>query len=161
MKALFLPVLLGLAGLGIGSAAGYVLRPAPEAPPGTTADGTAAAGVPPATGDAVEPPDYVKLSNQFVVPILDEGRVAGMVILSLGLEVEPGQSETVLLHEPKLRDGFLQVLFSHANTGGFRGSFTDAANLIPLRTALRESAQSVLADTVRDVLIGDIARQDG
>ena len=158
MKAFVIPVIMAVAGLGIGGAAGHFLRPAPEAaaPP---AEGTAETSAP--AEDPAIPPEYVKLANQFIVPVLDEGRVASMVILSLGLEVDAGLTETVHTHEPKLRDEFLQVLFAHANTGGFRGSFTDASNLAPLRKALREAAQSVLPEGVRDVLISDIARQDG
>ena len=70
-------------------------------------------------------PEYVKLNNQFVVPVVEDGRVAAMVVLSLSLEVEAGNTEAVYQREPKLRDAFLQVLFDHANVGGFCGSFTD------------------------------------
>ena len=83
-----------------------------------------------------------------------------MVILSLSLEVKPSSSEQVYAKEPKLRDVFLQVMFDHANAGGFRGSFTDGSNLILLRRALQEAGVSVLGDILTDVLIVDIARQD-
>lgn len=152
MKRILMIVLPALAGLAGGAAGGHFLRPAPA----ETTDTTAEEAV---TEDEV-PPEFVKLDNQFVVPVLQDGRVASMVILSLGLEVEPGATQTVYAHEPKLRDVFLRVLFSHANAGGFRGSFTDAANLVPLRMALDEAAKAVLADEVRAVLINDIARQD-
>lgn len=154
MKALILPVLFLLVGIGGGAAAGFFLRPVEE----PSADAAPEEDTPEV---AEEPPEYVRLSNQFVVPVLEDGAVTGLVILSLGLEVEPGSTSTVFAHEPKLRDVFLQVLFSHANTGGFRGSFTDAANLIPLRSALKEAAAGVLPEIVHDVLINDIARQDG
>jgi hypothetical protein len=103
----------------------------------------------------------VKLNNQFIVPVLEGGRIVSMVILTLSLEVATGTSEAVYAKEPKLRDAFLQVLFDHANTGGFRGSFTDASNLVFLRKALTEKAAGVLGSSVTDVLITDIARQDG
>jgi flagellar protein FliL len=106
-------------------------------------------------------PDYVKLNNQFIVPVVKEGRVAAMVILSLSLEAKSGATETVFAHEPKLRDVFLQVLFDHANAGGFDGTFTDGTNLVFLRKALLEVAQRTMGDTISDVLIVDIARQDG
>ncbi len=106
-------------------------------------------------------PDYVKLSNQFVVPVVEDGRVSAMVILSLSLEVAPGTTEAVYAREPRLRDTFLQVLFDHANAGGFRGAFTDGANLILLRRALREAGTAVLGEDLREVLISDIVRQDG
>jgi hypothetical protein len=111
-------------------------------------------------GETSNVPDYVKLSNQFVVPVVEGGRVAAMVILSLTLEVPPGASEGIYAREPKLRDAFLQVLFDHANAGGFRGAFTDGANLILLRRALLEVGQKVSDGVVKDVLIADIVRQD-
>ena len=149
-----LPVLLALAGLGAGLGAGLLLRPAPEETP---AEAEAAADHAPAEET---PPDYVKLNNQFIVPIVEGGRVASMVVLSLSLEVAAGHSEEIYAREPKLRDAFLQVLFDHANTGGFRGSFTDGSNLVLLRQALKEKAVSVAGGIVTDVLITDIARQD-
>jgi hypothetical protein len=54
----------------------------------------------------------------------------------------------------------LQMLFDHANSGGFRGSFTDGSNLVILREALLEVAKRTLGEMVSDVLIVDIMRQD-
>lgn len=105
-------------------------------------------------------PDYVKLNNQFVVPVVEGGQVASLVILALSLEATQGASEQIYARESKLRDAFLQVLFDHANAGGFRGSFTDGSNLVMLREALLEVAQRTLGDLVTDVLIVDIMRQD-
>lgn len=170
MRRLILPVILGLVGLGAGLGAGLLLRP--EAKPDTPSEGgveqTAETAAEPAPTDESETaaeddgagPEYVKLNNQFVVPVVQEGRVAAMVVLSLSIEVEPGNTESVYQREPKLRDVFLQVLFDHANVGGFSGSFTDGANLVVLRTTLKEAAALVLGTVVRDVLITDIARQD-
>jgi hypothetical protein len=92
--------------------------------------------------------------------VVEDGRVAAMVVLSLSLEVEAGNTEAVYQREPKLRDVFLQVLFDHANMGGFSGSFTDGSNLVVLRTSLKEAAALILGTVVQDVLITDIARQD-
>ena len=171
-----LPLILALIGLGGGLGAGYALRPAPAA------EDHAAEGTDPAKsaehGEAAEgaaaeaeaghseagaeegAPEYVKLNNQFVVPVVEKGRVAAMVVMSLSLEVEAGNTEAVYKREPKLRDVFLQVMFDHANTGGFSGSFTDGSNLIVLRNSLKEAASLVLGPSLRDVLITDIARQD-
>jgi flagellar basal body-associated protein FliL len=155
------PVLIALIGLGGGIAGGLALRPvADDAHPQPDADGTAEAPEDghDAEGDAL--PEYVKMNNQFVVPVVEDGRVSAMVVLSLSLEVDTGSTEAVYSREPKLRDAFLQVLFDHANVGGFSGSFTDGSNLIALRTGLKEAAMLVIGDTVKDVLITDIARQD-
>jgi flagellar protein FliL len=176
-----IPILLALVGLGIGIGAGLFLRPAAEATNETAhgAEGAATEGdaskaeddaahadTAPKEGeaaaaeDAENGPEYVKLSNQFVIPVLEQGQVASMVILALTLEVAHGSSETTYTREPKLRDAFLQVLFDHANSGGFKGAFTDGSNLVLLRKALLEAAQTAIGPTVTDVLISDIARQD-
>lgn len=172
LRKLF-PLLLGLAGLGAGVGAGLYLRPDARTDNHSAGDASVESGATghesgeaAEAGDAMDAeedgtsPEYVKLNNQFVVPVVQDGRVAAMVVLSLTLEVEAGNTEAVYQREPKLRDVFLQVLFDHANLGGFSGSFTDGSNLVVLRTGLKEAAALVLGRTVRDVLITDIARQD-
>ena len=104
--------------------------------------------------------EFVKLNNQFVVPIVEDGRVSSLVIMSLSVEVTLGTAEAVFSREPKLRDAMLQIMFDHANAGGFDGVFTDGANLILLRQALLEVARKTLNDSVKEVLISDIVRQD-
>ena len=166
MMRLLIPVLLAVVGLGIGVGAGWFLRPAAHAAaPAAEGQGAVAVGAPgaaqPEAGAAtVTTAEYVKLTNQFVVPVLQGGKVAAMVILSLSLEVEAGGSEEMYSKEPKLRDAFLQVMFDHANAGGFTGSFTDGANLVLLRRALLEAGISAIGTVLTDVLIVDIVRQD-
>jgi hypothetical protein len=157
-----LPFVLPLVGLAGGMGAGFALRPeAPEPVPETAEPAEALV---PSSGPAetalAEPPEYARMNNQFVVPVLEGGRVAAMVILSLSIEIPPGGAEDVYAREPKLRDSFLRVLFDHANAGGFRGAFTDGSNMVLLRRALLESARAVLGPVARDVLITDIVRQD-
>lgn len=147
MKKL-LPLIMGLIGLGIGIGAGVFLRHPPAEPAEMTEE------------EHKEPPEYVKLNNQFVIPVVEEGQVSALVVISLSLEVTTGGTDLVFSKEPKLRDVFLQVLFEHANSGGFRGSFTDVSNLVVLRQALKEVAFQVLGEVVTDVLIVDIGRQD-
>lgn len=145
-----IPFILGLLGLGLGIGAGIFLRPAPE-DHGVVEE------------EPIDPamaPEYVKLANQFIVPVMTRGKVAAMVIMSLSLEVKNGSTAEVYSAEPKLRDVLLQVMFDHANAGGFEGAYTDGANLLLLRKALLEAAKGVLKETVSDVLIIDIMRQD-
>lgn len=156
-----IPLILILVGMGAGVGAGLLLRPEPEE---TAANATSAADKEAPSGEDQDPallPEFVKLNNQFIVPVVEKERIASLVILSLSLEVTAGSTEQVYRNEPKLRDNFLQVLFDHANTGGFRGSFTDADNLVILRNSLQEVAAVVLGDIVTSVLITDIVRQDG
>lgn len=152
-----LPLVLILVGVGAGAGAGLFLRPSP--PQDAEAETTATAEHAPEHDEKL--PDYVKLPNQFIVPVVEGGRITSMVILSLSLEVAQGSTDQVFQREPKLRDMFLQMLFDHANTGGFRGSFTDAANLVILRTNLLDAAKKILGNLVSDVLITEIVRQDG
>lgn len=162
-----LPVLLAVIGLLAGGGAGYFLRPAAEeAAPNpcgdvqtAEAEGEAAHDEGEAEGDAALK-EYVKLNNQFIVPVVKKGVVEALVILSVSLEVTTGASQEVYAVEPKLRDNFLQVLFDHANAGGFDGAFTASNNMDVLRQALLEVAQQSLGKKVSDVLIVDIVRQD-
>jgi hypothetical protein len=185
MKRFFLPIVLLLIGIGGGVAAGLVFSPPEDAHQDLAAgcEDTGDSGDPgslasrdadpiPAIGGshvAVSESDddslgggfeYVRLNNQFVVPIVESSSVSALVLLSISVEVPEGEQEAVLLVEPKLRDIFLQVLFDHANTGGFEGVFTSTANMRTLRNALLRAAQDALGSKISDVLIVDIVRQD-
>ncbi len=152
---LLLPVLCLVVGLAGGTGAGYVLRKPPEA------SGDAVAGEQAET--PVEPAgtrDFAELNNQFVVPVVRGGSVRALVVLSITLEVTQGNSQSVFSIEPRLRDAFLQVLFEHANMGGFDDNFTQAERMSILRQGLREVASKLLGPIVRDVLIVDIVRQE-
>mgnify|MGYP005848621121 CR=1 FL=1 len=159
-----LPVLMALIGTGAGVGAGLVLAPAPTgeaAPSGpdmAVEAQDAGTGPPPDTETGTH--DFVGLNNQFVVPILEDGRIGAMVVLSLSIEVTRGNAQTVYAREPKLRDGFLQVLFDHANRGGFDGEFTNANSMDVLRRMLAEVAHDLLGEVAHGVLITEIARQD-
>ncbi|PRY24389.1 hypothetical protein CLV78_103255 [Aliiruegeria haliotis] len=104
--------------------------------------------------------EFVKLNNQFIVPVIEDGRVRSMVVMSLAVETATGAKEQVYEREPVLRDKFLQVLFEHANAGRFDGNFTSTRNLDLLRRSLREEARLHFGNLVVGVLVTDIARQD-
>ncbi len=164
-----LPIILIILGLGGGVGAGLVLRPDPaqKASLEPCSENEAYATLSdeaPKSDDAEQVgssnAEYVKLANQFVVPVVLDERISALVVMSLSLQIAAGSQETVYSQEPKLRDSFLQVLFDHANTGGFDGAFTAGANMNALRKALLEVAQKTLGKTVEDVLIVDVVRQD-
>jgi len=170
------PLVVARVGVGAGVGAGLFLMPAPEEsaedmagegakaemgacecidgellPPGDMAD----------ADEEIDPnTQFVKLNNQFIVPVLEDGAIVSLVVLSLSLETGEGGSSIIFQREPKLRDSFLQVLFDHSNSGGFSGAFTGGNRLEQLRTSLKRAAQRDLGDVVRDVLVTDIARQD-
>jgi flagellar FliL protein len=157
--AKLLPLLIALVGLIGGLGAGIALRPAPD----PAEEEAAAAGLPEPGSPAaapLEPGEFVPMSSHFVIPLVEAGRVRALVILSLSLEVDAGNASAVRSVEPKLRDMFLQVLFDHANAGGFAGAFTAASPMNSLREALRETAAAVIGPPLREILIVDIMRQD-
>ena len=163
MLRLALPVVMMLLGLAGGVGAGFLLGGTGMGAAGVEAAGPAPSaertGAGPADA-AAGGTEFVRLNNQFVVPVVREGSVRSLVVMSLTLEVASGNNEAVFDREPRLRDSFLRALFAHANAGGFDGSFTDATAMDPLRDALRDAAREVLGPVARDVLIVDITRQD-
>jgi len=167
MIKLILPVALTIIGIAGGVGAGYAMRPDPYEtveinPCGDTETQTDFAGVPEKEDGAASQAaaEYVKLNNQFVVPVVKAERIDALVVLALSIEVTAGQSGLVYESEPKLRDAFLQVLFDHANMGGFAGEFTNSGNMDVLRMSLTEVAQSILGADAKGILITDIGRQD-
>jgi len=104
--------------------------------------------------------EYLKLNNQFLVPLVRDNALTGMIALTMSLELTPGHMDVVYAQEPKIRDAFLQVLFDHANMGGFVGQFTKSSNLESLKRQLYDVGRKISGDSVQGVLITDIARQD-
>lgn len=148
-----IPIFLILLGLGIGTGAGLYLRPVPE--PVTDTEEVVQAPLLP-EGDSL---GTLEFANQFMVPLVVEGRISAVVVLKLALEIPESQRDLVVANIPRLRDGLLQVLFDHANSGGFDGMFTDHGKMGPLRRALLEAAQQMLGrEAVMGVLITDILR---
>ncbi len=183
MKAALVPVIMLVAGAGAGAGAGLFMggsgdgggsdhgaavEPAAPDAHGSIPTPTPTVGEPEAHsgghgGEAVKSPtgtEFARLSNQFIVPVVKGDKVVSLVVLSLTLEVEPGGTETVFATEPRLRDSFLRVLFDHANVGGFDASFTQSGTMTLLRRSLLEAATATLGQTVRDILIVDIVRQE-
>ncbi len=152
MKKL-LPVILALVGLLAGAGAGWALRPGAE----RSTEDEAAAHYSPAPANTVT----LRLPGQFVVPILEDGRVRTMVVLSLALELTEGHGVSLQRQEARLRAVLLQVMFDHANTGGFEGVFTSGEALLLLRRTLREAARAELGTALHDVLITELLRQEG
>lgn len=161
-----LPILLALIGVGAGIGAGVMLKPEPveehavgDCGPQIEAEHTEIAHKVDEHGDEILP-EYVKMHNQFVIPVVEDGKMAALVVIAISLEVTAGGKEATFQREPKLRDAFNQILFDHANAGGFEGTFTSSNNMTVLRDALYEIAVKVAGPVVKDVLIAEIVRQD-
>lgn len=187
MKKL-LPVLMLLLGVGGGVAAGMVLKPAPVEehaaacgpadPHGApAADATSHAAETPGAPcpEAAEDPFaapaaekkpegelvYVAMEKPFVVPIFSGDKTVGMMVVALSVESDVEGAHVVEAVQPRLRDSFLKVMFRHANSGGFDGSFTTGQKIEDLKAALLAAARAVMGEApVGEVLITEIARQD-
>jgi hypothetical protein len=188
MKAL-MPLMIALLGLGAGVGAGLMLKPAPapeeaacaapeppsdhaaEAEEAAMDDGHAAPCAPEATDPFAPVPAaekkpaaelaYVPMDKPFVVPVFAGEKVTAMVVLSLSVETETEAAHDVEAVKPRLRDSFLKVMFRHANSGGFDGSFTAGRKMEDLKSALLSAAREVMSETpVEEILITEIARQE-
>lgn len=165
-----IPLLFLLVGIGGGVGAGLMLAPEPPIcpAPGDTVGvevpegcpDPAAKPEPEAEDDNAGTAEFVRMNDQFIIPVLDDGVVRSLVVLSLSLEVDLGTTGAVFAIEPRLRDGFMRVLFDHANSGGFDGAYTAAGPMDRLRRALLEVAVKFAGNAVRDVLILDLLRQE-
>lgn len=152
-----IPVILIILGLGGGLGAGLMLRPQPDHET-TQATETEPPPPPPSRPDASEI-DMFEFPNHFMVPLVVEDRITSVVVIQIGLELRADARALVTASAPRLRDRLLQVMFDHANTGGFDGVFTAHDTLGLLRRNLLEAAQHTLGtDVVLGVLITDLLR---
>ncbi len=159
MRKLF-SILLVLAGILLGAGSGYLLKPKPIDPGDDIVESETDINPSPKKRAVPDQTAFVKLNNQFVIPVVDETDVSALVVLSITLETLPADTELLYNIEPKIRDAALRVLFDHAYVGGFSGRFTAPTKLEPLRKGLLEAINLISNEVVLDVLITDIIRQD-
>jgi len=147
--------LLILSGLAIGAGLGLALRPidspaeaalSSEPTPDLTAN------------DAT--PDFVKLSRQIIIPVVEGGETRALMLFEIALDMRPGMSDRVFAIEPRLRDAFLRDLFELSHSGAFVDTYTDTQLMDELRRKLRESARHLLGSDVSDVLLLEVLRQE-
>ncbi|MGI9395197.1 MAG: flagellar basal body-associated FliL family protein [Boseongicola sp.] len=162
MKAL-IPLLFAFIGIGIGAGAGLQFAPVDKLESCATEecpDEDHSAEHIANDTESGEEHEYLRMQNQFVIPVVRDELVRSLVVMSLSLEAAPGAVDAIYEREPKLRDAFLRVLFDHAHMGGFDGAFTESGRLSVLRVALLEAAQATLGNDVTDILITDAVRQE-
>lgn len=162
MKKIIIPAALAIVGLGGGVAGGMLLKPTPEPPVECLEDDPDCTPPEPMEEASTLQIDfeYIRLDGQFIVPVMESDRVRAMVVLSLTIEAEGGLESNITAIQPKIRDAFLQVLFDHAQSGGFDGPFTTGQPMRDLRSSLRARAQDLLGPKAKGVLVTDIIRQD-
>lgn len=143
-----------------GVAAGDMLKPQPTTEP-------AAEEVPHGDDDGHGAEEekgkaaWFTFPNQFFVPMMRNGDMGAVMILTLSLETEEAHLEAMKQQEHRLRDALLRQLMVRANSGGFDGNFTSEASLGTLRKDLLGAVDDVSDLPITAVLIEDIARQQG
>lgn len=167
-------VLLAPLGLVGGLAAGHFAAPTPEvevsdkATPSEVGEqiGENTLAGEPSRPEAKRPPtregkaEYAKLDKHFVVPVIEDQTVDALVVVTMAIEVDDGATDLVYLHEPKLRDEFLSVLFNHGRSGAFKDGFSEPQNLEDLKASLNKAATHIIGKASRQVLLTSIIRQD-
>lgn len=163
-------ILLPLIAFAGGLAGGELLRPGRTAAvlPDQTSTSTSEDGSGPEPQQSAHDPAetagpraWFSFPGQFFVPMMRNGDMGAMMILTLSLETREADLEALKQQEHRLRDALLRALMITANTGGFDGNFTTEARLQPLRETLLKAARQAAGDMVSAVLIEAIARQEG
>ncbi len=166
-KILF--ILLPFLAMAGGIFAGERLRPPPAVPEPGSAEAATSDHGPDAEAEAAghaaaapesEEPAWFRFPTQFFVPLIRDGTVEAVMVLTLTVEMPKSAEEEIFHQEHRLRDALLRVLLIHANTGGFEGNFTADVHLGDLREKLLKAARKTSGDEIRAILIEDIARQD-
>ena len=104
---------------------------------------------------------YFKFSREFVVPIIQNERVASLVILNINIESDAALSDKLFSQEPVIRDVIMTTLIEISGDGRTFQSMTSIENYETLRSLILVALQKKFPDMgIKNILILDIARQD-
>ncbi|MFN3312048.1 MAG: flagellar basal body-associated FliL family protein [Hyphomonas sp.] len=103
---------------------------------------------------------YYRFSREFIVPLIDNGRVSSLVILNINLEVDAASSQTLFSMEPALRDNIMTTLITLSNDGRTFESISSIENYESLRAMILMNLKKTVPNGINNVLILDMARQD-
>ena len=151
-----LPFLIPVIAATGGVIAGEMLRPAGDTE-NVVSDEQTSTPASPVLGD----PATFSFSDQFFVPMMRNGDMGAVMILTLSIESDTDTIPALEKQEHRLRDALLRQLMIRANSGGFDGNFTAEQNLKALRDDLLAAVKQVSDLPIAGVLIGDIGRQAG
>ncbi|OZB16889.1 MAG: hypothetical protein B7X53_07855 [Hyphomonas sp. 34-62-18] len=104
---------------------------------------------------------YFRFSREFVVPIIQNERVASLVILNINIEADAAASDKLFSQEPVLRDVVMTTLIEISGDGRTFQSMTSIENYETVRSLILGNLQKKFPDMgIENILILDIARQD-
>lgn len=102
---------------------------------------------------------YYAFKRPFIVPVVHDGEVSALVMLSVTVEMAESAKKDAAKREAKARDRFMRVLMALSHEGYFAGDITDPERFAEVRARLTAKAGEVYGESVADVLITDYARQ--
>lgn len=103
---------------------------------------------------------YYKFSREFIVPVLNDGKVESLVILNINIEADSAVSQQLFSLEPKLRDTIMTALIKLSGDGHTLQNLTNAENYETIRSMLLMELKDVVPTGIENVLILDLAKQD-
>ncbi len=103
---------------------------------------------------------YLKFKRQFVVPVMQSGKIDALVIMNLNLELNGEAPDNAYSLEPKLRDALTRELLTLSDDDMFGANLTSADSYEILRSTLLRAAKAVMPEGIEDILILDVARQE-
>ena len=112
------------------------------------------------SGSASGAATYHKFSREFVVPMIENGKVVSLVILNINLEVDPAYSGQVFSMEPAIRDNIMTTLINISNDGRTFETLTDIESYESMRALVLMNVKKVMPNGISNILILDMARQD-
>ncbi len=103
---------------------------------------------------------YLKFGRQFVVPVVKDGAPQVMMILEISIEIEPSLAGDIYTLEPKLRDAFLAELMRLGGAGILTKVLESPEAMANAKSALLNTAHTLLGDGAKDILILGIGVQE-
>lgn len=138
-----------------GGAEAAETAPAPADTVSNSSPGKAAAA-----GKNASALSFHRFSREFIVPLIDNGRVSSLVILNINLEVDAAVSQTLFSMEPALRDNIMTTLITLSNDGRTFESISSIENYESMRAMILMNLKKTVPNGINNVLILDMARQD-
>jgi hypothetical protein len=111
-------------------------------------------------GEKTKETRYLKFKRQFVIPVMKNQKVGGLVIMNFNLELNEDAGDQVFSQEPKLRDAYMRILLQMSSEGAFDGDLVSPATYEQLRYNLLTASSKIIDEGVEDLLILDIVKQD-
>lgn len=103
---------------------------------------------------------YVMIGKQTIVPVVEGQKTRALMLFELAVDIESSAHDLAVLLEPRLRDAFLRELLRMSSTGAFTKTYTEDWVIDEMRRNLSQAARQYLGDSLKEVLILDVIRQE-